>query len=913
VAVLVGYEALSATTAEQHLRAGLLELARRYCANTGGDEVADALGQGKEMVHYCGQSVEPSLADTEGDAACNVFGFRVHSALMTMNKAAAAKSVPGQSALLCGLPISGLPSLNGQHSGGKPPEGVQQNAFVEALRNTGALQSLCADHPPADDLHGLNPSLRIFAAGVTTRPGTSRRRAKVKVAPGFDPRGECLRTEYECLIPVVACVQHEARSVDGARGGVTLPMAPNAWQAHGDGKLSATLSTTPAAAHESESDVEGLCCTLHGRGGCLVECALPGVPSVTGGEQAPPRRLEWAMGRGPDSDVRVRLALRLEPVDGATTTDDAAPDTAMMPEGWWVGAEAWYPCMLHVAGQWEFKTTELPGVARGQWLALQPGVGLSTERGGASSAAGSALEEAVHAGRLRVARAGWFVDAPDFEFQSAGTGADATAADTVAAATRLPIVEFRACRVLAQVARGAHTSLELLARCTALLRLFDGAPRLHNFCEQAQARAGGAQRQALTGGGGGGGGGDADDPTAQSTVTRPPTDRETHLRGVRNRNHGLVWFRSGSTYQECVVVSISAPHFLPGMARRVVGTIAAALRGACSAEYVAQTLCPAAILPTASAPASALYLADCKYQRWGGNRARRLGQPLAVGLRMAEWRAKLMGRVVAAQLQSSAGECNGVRSQRGWSQSDEALAAAVARLGRAAALSPSPSARGITAAALSIGLPPAFGRVLHILQGMTAASAGGNADFGWPATSSARSSLFVVPDVNDAVAVSSSAAQLPPTPASLVLTAELAASTALWRELWAAAHALQELLAPGRSHCAAVAFNSHTQFKAHTDQPISSSSSSSSSPPPPPSSSSSREVCPAAADVGATANASHQQPTLMVGLGEYSGGELALEGVLYDIRYTPLAFDGPTQRHWTTPFVGERYTIVWML
>jgi hypothetical protein len=51
----------------------------------------------------------------------------------------------------------------------------------------------------------------------------------------------------------------------------------------------------------------------------------------------------------------------------------------------------------------------------------------------------------------------------------------------------------------------------------------------------------------------------------------------------------------------------------------------------------------------------------------------------------------------------------------------------------------------------------------------------------------------------------------------------------------------------------------------------------------------------------------------MVGLGEYSGGELALEGVLYDIRYTPLAFDGPTQRHWTTPFVGERYTIVWML
>lgn len=30
-----------------------------------------------------------------------------------------------------------------------------------------------------------------------------------------------------------------------------------------------------------------------------------------------------------------------------------------------------------------------------------------------------------------------------------------------------------------------------------------------------------------------------------------------------------------------------------------------------------------------------------------------------------------------------------------------------------------------------------------------------------------------------------------------------------------------------------------------------------------------------------------------------------------DIRYKPLEFDGWLDRHWTLPFVGERYTLVW--
>ncbi len=30
-----------------------------------------------------------------------------------------------------------------------------------------------------------------------------------------------------------------------------------------------------------------------------------------------------------------------------------------------------------------------------------------------------------------------------------------------------------------------------------------------------------------------------------------------------------------------------------------------------------------------------------------------------------------------------------------------------------------------------------------------------------------------------------------------------------------------------------------------------------------------------------------------------------------DIRYKPLEFDGWRRRHWTRPFRGERFTIVW--
>jgi len=54
-----------------------------------------------------------------------------------------------------------------------------------------------------------------------------------------------------------------------------------------------------------------------------------------------------------------------------------------------------------------------------------------------------------------------------------------------------------------------------------------------------------------------------------------------------------------------------------------------------------------------------------------------------------------------------------------------------------------------------------------------------------------------------------------------------------------------------------------------------------------------------------------QSLSMIVGLGNYGGGKLLVEGDAYDILYTPLQFDGWRSRHWTAPFAGERFSLVW--
>jgi hypothetical protein len=54
-----------------------------------------------------------------------------------------------------------------------------------------------------------------------------------------------------------------------------------------------------------------------------------------------------------------------------------------------------------------------------------------------------------------------------------------------------------------------------------------------------------------------------------------------------------------------------------------------------------------------------------------------------------------------------------------------------------------------------------------------------------------------------------------------------------------------------------------------------------------------------------------QSLSTIVGLGDYGAGEIVVEGDAHDIRYQPLQFDGWNLRHWTRPFSGERFSLVW--
>jgi tRNA U38,U39,U40 pseudouridine synthase TruA len=54
-----------------------------------------------------------------------------------------------------------------------------------------------------------------------------------------------------------------------------------------------------------------------------------------------------------------------------------------------------------------------------------------------------------------------------------------------------------------------------------------------------------------------------------------------------------------------------------------------------------------------------------------------------------------------------------------------------------------------------------------------------------------------------------------------------------------------------------------------------------------------------------------QSLSMIVGLGDYKGGEIFVEGSAYPIRYKPLEFDGWKLRHWTGAYIGERFSLVW--
>ena len=50
--------------------------------------------------------------------------------------------------------------------------------------------------------------------------------------------------------------------------------------------------------------------------------------------------------------------------------------------------------------------------------------------------------------------------------------------------------------------------------------------------------------------------------------------------------------------------------------------------------------------------------------------------------------------------------------------------------------------------------------------------------------------------------------------------------------------------------------------------------------------------------------------SIIIGFGDYVGGDLVVDGVPHCIYYTPLYFDGNKKEHYVNDFIGDRYSIV---
>ena len=51
--------------------------------------------------------------------------------------------------------------------------------------------------------------------------------------------------------------------------------------------------------------------------------------------------------------------------------------------------------------------------------------------------------------------------------------------------------------------------------------------------------------------------------------------------------------------------------------------------------------------------------------------------------------------------------------------------------------------------------------------------------------------------------------------------------------------------------------------------------------------------------------------SLIISIGDYEGGNLIVEGIEYDTRYTGHVFDGSTMEHWNSPITsGTKYSFV---
>ena len=360
--------------------------------------------------------------------------------------------------------------------------------------------------------------------------------------------------------------------------------------------------------------------------------------------------------------------------------------------------------------------------------------------------------------------------------------------------------------------------------------------------------------------------------TSRDGLTAQRERRPWHNFGEASPNHQLCWKTLdrarlagivGHKGEVTLVVEFRADNFLQHQIRRIIGSVVAIANGWLPEDFIETATQPSVFVETPLAPPGRLYLSGVRFQ--GKSKIIQWQQT------PVNWTDQLRKRMLDRLSDKDA-----VDKERRW-------------LSQLHDLSPSmkQTIQGPATEILSIrtSVPPTreYNTVLELLRRIVSSKT-------WPSTSSARSRVIKEKEI-DATGSSGSFTVINPgfegghlmscsridVPQANILFPELTEAifhleTALTLSMGSGS--ANKSLRPPSSHCAV---NSRAQFVPHLD----------------------------------SGRGAGQSLSMIVGLGEYGGGDLMIEGDHYDIRYNPLEFDGHTQRHWTSPFAGERFSLVW--
>lgn len=295
------------------------------------------------------------------------------------------------------------------------------------------------------------------------------------------------------------------------------------------------------------------------------------------------------------------------------------------------------------------------------------------------------------------------------------------------------------------------------------------------------------------------------------------------------------------------LIAVAVDALLAGQLHGMAGLAVAVQNRLLPDSFLDNALSAESLVRVPVLAAGTAYFAGCTYPK----QFHYILQPLLEGLPAQEWRVRVQEQIIE--------HVRGDAMEQ-WYR-DDLVPVASAITADAVA---SPLASGLKPAAGS-GAPAVYEEVLKLLR---AAETSGK----WPGISKGREKVIKGSTLAENGG-SGGSFTLGSMPAHL----EPPAGNAIFPELAKFAFELERQLMPERPPSSTIAVNRHAQFLPHVDS-------------------------------GAGAG---QGISLIVGLGDYSGGELVVEGTPHNIRYTPREFNGWAQRHWTLPFEGERFSLVW--